>query len=80
MPTSLTWEVDHATTEAIGACLRCAHPVLHAAALRVLQSAFRASGGNAVHAAMSLAVSHRTLMRWVGEYEDVRTALEEARS
>lgn len=49
------------------------------AAIRRIAAVFRRHGGNAVHSAADLGVSHRTLMGWVHEIPELRRALDESR-
>lgn len=48
-------------------------------AIKRIDQSFRAKNGNAFQAAEHLGVSHRALMGWVAEHEDLRQKLEAAR-
>lgn len=61
----------------LGAQLR--DPGQHTVAKRSIIAAFRATGGNAVHAAERLDVSHRILMEWLEQHADLRSEVERIR-
>lgn len=54
-------------------------PPTHRRAIREIGEAIRAAGGNMIHAAEALQVSHRQLMRWAQEYPGLKKHIDSVR-